>query len=112
MSSGTSAQHTAPSNRPGQLATADAHLTEVHEAVPVAPSTPYEIPVVMDDQLRSSSTPDVQVPISDTEGNDAQILEEALRSKDRLFVLKLGDSIETLITEKLYVSLSVWTTLS
>jgi hypothetical protein len=37
---------------------------------------------------------------SDTSQSSTDVIIEALRSKDRLFVLKLGEQMESLITEK------------
>lgn len=52
----------------------------------------------------SPSVPPVESEMTSADGSgeemDGQIL-EALRSKDRLFVLKLGEIMENLITQRL-----------
>jgi hypothetical protein len=54
---------------------------------------------------QTAVTRDVKETKETKEYNDEQIIIEALRSsKDRLFMLKLGDSMESLIAERPYVS--------
>jgi hypothetical protein len=95
-----------PSASSSQLSTAETHEPLLSSSI----SSPdgSDGPVLGDDTMLalSPSVPPTESNLNSGDGAseemDSQIL-EALRSKDRLFVLKLGEIMENLITQRLYV---------
>jgi len=80
---------------------------EIHLAQQLSPITPS--PSLDSALTQASMSPQVDTAMSPSDfggsagDTDPQILEallEALRSKDRLWVLKLGENMESLITER------------